>query len=65
LKKSEERERALLRHVYELQATNILNNLYCIKICGQLAHHEKKKEKKTTGRLMGASGNRRVVGMTR
>jgi hypothetical protein len=53
LKESEERERALLRHVYELQATNILNNLYCAKIRGQLAHHEKKKEKKTTGRLMG------------
>lgn len=53
LKESEERERALLRCVYELQATNILNNLYCAKIQGQLAHHKKKKGKKTVGRLMG------------
>jgi hypothetical protein len=46
LKESEERERTLLRRVYELQATNILNNLYCVKIWGQLAHHEKKKRGK-------------------
>lgn len=53
LKESEVRERALLRRVYKLQATNILNNLYCAKIRGQLAHHEQKKGKKTAGRLMG------------
>ena len=53
MKESKERERVLLCHVYELQATNILNNLYCTKIHRQLAHHEKKKEKKKTGRLMG------------
>ena len=53
LKESEERERVLLRCVHELQATNILNNLYCAKIRGQLAHHKKKKGKKTMGRLMG------------
>ena len=50
LKESKERERVLLHHVYELQATNILNNLYCAKIHRQLAHHEKKKEKKKKNR---------------
>ena len=56
LKESEERERALC-HVYKLQAANILNNLYCAKIHRQLGHHEKTKEKKMIGRLMGYKVN--------
>lgn len=40
--------------VVELQAANVLNDLYCSKLRGQLAFHEKKEKKgKGKGKLMG------------
>jgi hypothetical protein len=35
LQKSEEREEALYRHLLEVQASNILNELYCGKLRGR------------------------------
>lgn len=53
LRESEAREEALRRRVAELQAANVLNELYCSKLRGQLAHQdEQKKKKKSKGRLM-------------
>lgn len=53
LRESEAREEALRRRMTELQAATILNELYCKKLRGQLAHQdEKKRMKKTKGRLM-------------
>lgn len=51
---SEACEQLLRKRCAELQALNILNELYCGKLRGQLAHQEKTKEKgKGKGRLMG------------
>lgn len=53
LRESETREEVLRHHVADLQAANVLNELYCSKLRGQLAHQdEKKKKKKVKGRLM-------------
>lgn len=49
---SEACEEALRRRVAELQAANVLNELYCSKLHGQLAHQDEKKRKKSKGQLM-------------
>ncbi|KIM81675.1 hypothetical protein PILCRDRAFT_8369 [Piloderma croceum F 1598] len=47
-------EESLKLHLIELQAANILNEAYCSRICGQLAHKEDKgKETKGKGKLVG------------
>ena len=43
LREAEDQEAALKFCVLELQATNILNEAYYSRICGQLAHQEAKK----------------------
>lgn len=54
LRESEEREASLKRRVLELQAANILNEAYCSRLRGQLAHKEDKKANpKGKGKLMG------------
>ncbi|KIM83159.1 hypothetical protein PILCRDRAFT_69879, partial [Piloderma croceum F 1598] len=57
LRDTETREDALKLRIAQLQASNVLNALYCQKLRGQLAHKEKKtKEKrdgKGKGKLMG------------
>lgn len=54
LKESEARQYLLYRHLLEVQASNVLNELYCSKLRCQLAHNEKKKNGSgKKGRLMG------------
>jgi len=57
LRDTEAGEDALKLQIAQLQASNVLNTLYCQKLRGQLAHKEKKtKEKrdgKGKGKLMG------------
>ncbi|KAG1786740.1 uncharacterized protein HD556DRAFT_1247864 [Suillus plorans] len=53
LHEAESANAALKRRVIELQATNILNQLYCSQLRGQLANKEAKKQsKKKNGKLM-------------
>lgn len=54
LREVEARKQLLQKRCVELQALNILNELYCGKLHGQLAHREETKEKgKGKGKLMG------------
>ncbi|KAG2045255.1 hypothetical protein BDR03DRAFT_848963 [Suillus americanus] len=53
LHKAESANAGLKRCVIELQATNVLNQLYCLQLRGQLANQEAKKQsKKKNGKLM-------------
>lgn len=54
LRKREQDAEGLQRRVLELQAANILNEMYCGMLRGQLAYHEKKKNTpKGMGKLVG------------
>ena len=54
LRETEKHAEGLRRRVLELQAANILNEMYCSMLRGQLAHHEKKKNTpKGMGKLVG------------
>jgi hypothetical protein len=54
LRESQEQETYLKQRVLELQAANILNEAYCSRLRGQLAHKEEKKANpKGKGKLMG------------
>lgn len=54
LREAEAREQLLQKRCAELQASNILNELYCGKLRGQLAHKDETKAKgKGKGKLMG------------
>jgi hypothetical protein len=50
---SEKREEALKRRLIEIQASNVLNELYCCKLRAQLAHQDKKKDTKGKETSMG------------
>ncbi|KIJ10205.1 hypothetical protein PAXINDRAFT_157684 [Paxillus involutus ATCC 200175] len=52
LHESEAANVTLKRHVIELQAANVLNQMYCNTLCGQLAKQEEKEQKgKGSGKL--------------
>jgi hypothetical protein len=55
LREAEACEASLKRRVIELQAANILNETYCTRLRGQLAHQEEKKANPTgNSKLMGS-----------
>ena len=54
LRTKEQLAEALQRRVLELQAANVLNEMYCSMLRGQLAHYEKRKNSpKGMGKLVG------------
>jgi hypothetical protein len=53
IRDGEDREEALRQHLMEVQASNVLNEMYCAKLRGQLASYEKKGKKGGKGKLMG------------
>jgi hypothetical protein len=53
LRDTEAGEDALKLRIAQLQASNVLNALYCQKLRGQLAHKEKKTKKKRDGKGKG------------
>ncbi|KAF8834069.1 hypothetical protein BDN67DRAFT_862052, partial [Paxillus ammoniavirescens] len=63
LHESEAANMALKRRVIELQAANVLNEMYCNTLRGQLAKQEEKKQKgKGSGKLVGDSLPRLLSG---